>query len=1044
MSLIHVFALITIPGLLYGICRLRASKGSSCRRDVVFAVLFSGFLIRCLFAIFYQPLSEDTYYFADMTYLAFGNKLSEFYASTVAESFSPGITYIFWLLGCIFTLTGIPYLSGGFLLLLKLPAILCDLAAAVFLYKSCMKVSTESKALLFSCLYLFNPVILLNSSVWGQTDAIYTLAAAAMCFFLTERKLTQATAVFGAGFFFSPLMIWFLPLLLIAVIDEFRVQGFSARRLGYHFSVALCTVSTMLLCSVPLDISQVFSRYVNQLFAQGYAAINAFNFWGLFGQNWSSQDAVPLLFSVAQIGIVIALLIAAASIFLYFKLSGVSGRYFLIGAFLTVSMFLFSVGVHERYLYPALLLLLFAYMEHSFKDLYLCYIGFSVLHLYNLGYSLYLYDYQNYNRKSFVILFFSAAFLLMGAFFYRLLFRLLRTSSDALAVPRFDFYPLWQTDGAVSQKTAVSYEPRPSAKKMAFTLMDLIIILVITGSYSFFALRDLGNRYAPQSEYLMHQGDVIELEMNEDEIPIRLYWYLGCYHNREFSLEYKTAPDAEWTSASGYETITMSDVFKWAYRELPSGARYLRLTCDSDVASVMELVPTDANGNVYMPVNAPDYTALFDEVDMFSPELSFRNGTYFDEIYHARTAYEFVHGLPAYETTHPPLGKIIMSLGIRLFGMTPFGWRIMGTLFGILMLPVIYLIGRDLTRSRVLGGFACLLFAFDFMHFAQTRIATIDVYVTFFILLMYYFMYRYCRMSFYDTPLYKTFLPLGACGICMGLGIACKWTGVYAGAGLAVLFFFTLYRRYREYRCASKTPAASSNGISHADVMSRFAPCAKKTIAFCVVFFVAIPFVIYLLSYLPFKTGADEGLFARMWHNQSHMFQYHSQLKAEHYYGSPWYQWPVMIKPIFYYSGTIDATLRQGISAFGNPLVWWVGIPAFFYMLWLVIRKKDRTAFWLCVSYLAQYLPWCLVSRLTFIYHYFPSVPFVVLMIMYAASRFKSRIPQKHFYVILGLYAAGTVGLFLLFYPVLAGQTVSLDFVSQYLRWMDSWVLVLK
>ena len=57
------------------------------------------------------------------------------------------------------------------------------------------------------------------------------------------------------------------------------------------------------------------------------------------------------------------------------------------------------------------------------------------------------------------------------------------------------------------------------------------------------------------------------------------------------------------------------------------------------------------------------------------------------------------------------------------------------------------------------------------MHFTQTRIATIDVYITFFVIAMYYFMYSYCTMSFYDTPLYKTFVPLGLCGICMGFGI---------------------------------------------------------------------------------------------------------------------------------------------------------------------------------------------------------------------------------------------------------------------------------
>ena len=1043
MLLIHLFAVITVLGLLYGIHRVRTCSGAVCRRDVVFAVLFGGFLIRCLFAIFYQPLSEDTYYFADMTYLAFDNKLSEFYASSVARSFSPGITYIFWILGCIYTVTGIPYLSGIFLLLLKLPAILCDMAAGYLIYKACLKVTKENRALLFSALYLFNPVILVNSSVWGQMDSIYTLAAALMCVFLTEKKLVHATAAFGVGFLFSPLMIWFLPLLLIGFIDQVFLHDFTLRRLGYHLSVAICTVSCLLLVSVPLDLNQVYTRYMEQLFSQDYAAVNVFNLWGLLGQNWISQDTMTILLSIRQLGTIISLIIAVAAVLLFFRLQGIRSRYFLTGAFLTVSMFLFSTGVHERYLYPAILLLLFAYLEQPFRELYVCYIAFSLLHMYNLGYSLYIYDYQNYNRKAFVILFFSGALLLAGGYFYRLFYSLLVNASARFPMPGFDFYPLWQKNSAQASRFGVSYAPAPSAKKMAFTLMDILIILIITLGYSFFALRDLGCRYAPQSEYLMHEGDSVVLEMKENESPTILYWYLGNYHDREFSLEYKNSTDPDWTTASGYESFTMSRVFKWDYTELPAGSRYIRLTCKSDIASVMELALTDYTGNVFIPVNAPEYTELFDEADMFSPDLSFRNSTYFDEIYHARTAYEYLHGLPAYETTHPPLGKSIISIGIALFGMTPFGWRIMGTLFGILMLPIIYLIGRSLTRSRILGGFACLLFAFDFMHFAQTRIATIDVYVTFFILLMYYFMYRYCRMSFYDTPLYKTLLPLGACGIAMGLGIASKWTGVYAGLGLAVLFFHTLYRRYREYCYAKAAPNASSNGISHSQVIARFASYTKKTVLFCVVFFVLIPFIIYLLSYLPVRIG-DDGLFARMWNNQISMFRYHSQLNSTHYYASSWYEWPVMIKPIFYYSGTIDLQLRQGISAFGNPLVWWVGIPAFFYMVYLVLKQHDKTAFWLCVSYLAQYLPWCLISRLTFIYHYFPSVPFVVLMIMYAAYKLKNRMSQKNFYLALGLYGAGAVGLFLLFYPVLSGQTVSLNFVSQYLRWMDSWVLILN
>ena len=57
---------------------------------------------------------------------------------------------------------------------------------------------------------------------------------------------------------------------------------------------------------------------------------------------------------------------------------------------------------------------------------------------------------------------------------------------------------------------------------------------------------------------------------------------------------------------------------------------------------------------------------------------SYLNSTYFDEIYHARTACENIEGVYPYEISHPPLGKLIIAIGIELFGMTPFGWRFSG------------------------------------------------------------------------------------------------------------------------------------------------------------------------------------------------------------------------------------------------------------------------------------------------------------------------------------------------------------------------------
>ena len=175
--------------------------------------------------------------------------------------------------------------------------------------------------------------------------------------------------------------------------------------------------------------------------------------------------------------------------------------------------------------------------------------------------------------------------------------------------------------------------------------------------------------------------------------------------------------------------------------------------------------------------------------------------------------------------------------------------------------------------------------------------------------------------------------------------------------------------------------------------------------------------------------------------NQEGMFSYHSQLAATHPYSSLWYEWPTMIRPVFYYSNTVANDLREGISAFGNPLVWWAGIFAFAYMIYRIFAKHDRTACFLSFAYLVQYLPWMLVSRCTFAYHYFPSVPFVALMVVYSLYCFIGDDKKKRIFGF--AYCGAAVALFVMFYPVLSGQPVALEYVTNGLKWLSGWVLIL-
>ncbi|MCL1845037.1 MAG: phospholipid carrier-dependent glycosyltransferase [Defluviitaleaceae bacterium] len=353
-----------------------------------------------------------------------------------------------------------------------------------------------------------------------------------------------------------------------------------------------------------------------------------------------------------------------------------------------------------------------------------------------------------------------------------------------------------------------------------------------------------------------------------------------------------------------------------------------------------------------------------------------------------------------------------MSWSIQVFGMTPFAWRLPGTLFGIAMIPLIYAFARLLLKSNNYALFAAAIFTFDFMLFSHTRLATIDTFVTFFVIAMYFCMYAYTR-----KPLAKSSIWwLALCGAAMGLAIASKWQGVYAALGLPILFFPTLWKIYL-----------------------RDKKQAIITFASCFGFFIAIPVAIYVVSYIPFVNAQGGGGLQTIWDNQVLMFRYHSYyvLDAEHPFASPWWSWPIIEVPLWQYRTIISDGVRQGMSSMGNPAVWWFGIFATGFAIFSLAKKRrhESDTIFLLVAYAANFLPWVFVTRLTFIYHYFPSVPFIVLLI---ALFFRHHIRRDWACFV---YAGVVVALFVLFFPVISGMEVSVDYVEN-LRWFSRWIFV--
>ncbi len=1002
---------------------------------VFYIFLAVSLFIRILFAAFFEGFKTDVGCFGGWALRVYEGGFANFYSPEVFSDYPPGYMYVLYIIGALLHTFRIEILSPMGLLLIKLPSIITDLSAGCLLYYAGLKYISPKSALILCGAYLFNPAVLLNSVIWGQIDSVLTLFIIVLCLLCMEGRTVTACFTFVFGLLLKPQMLVFAPILLYALY-EFEILHFTNwPKFFLHAAGGILSLLTFAAAMLPFGPEKVINQYTSTLGSYPYASVNAYNFWAFLGLNWTSQEHTFLGISYRTIGVFVLVLLTVTSavIFEVLRRQNQKCRYALTGAFLMLTTFTFSVRMHERYLYPAMLLLLFACIFTNKMQLFQAYIVLSIAHFFNVWHVLYYYDPEAYSEIKQAIVLLSAFMLFAAAYFYYVLYKLLFKNTPGTSLE----------NAFESSKAAKLFGPKKPACSLPshkLTKYDRIIMAVITVTYAVIAFTNLGYNKAPQTEYAWALNDTISLQFDINNPPQVMCYYLKYEEELTFQMEY-SCDDVSWSEPLSQ---SVKNVFSWGQIDLGYSISQLRLTNTEAYGTLGELIFLNKEGAPVTPLNASDYALLFDEADTLPETFDFRSQSYFDEIYYTRTIHEFREGLPSYENTHPPLGKIIIMLGTYLFGMNPFGFRFMGTLFGVLMLPFLYLLARNLLGNRIVSAMVTLCFAFDFMHFTQTRITTIDVFIVFFIILMYFFMEKYLRFSFYDSSLKKTFLPLGACGIAFGLGIACKWTGFYAGAGLAVLFFASLYKRFQEYRYACMHPNGDSNGISHGHIRTSFLPNTLKTVAFCVLFFVCIPAVIYILSYIPFRSYREGNLLQRMWENQLTMYHYHSTLTATHPYASPWYQWPAMVRPVFYYAKQLGNDMYQGISALGNPLVWFAAIPAVLYTLYHAFIKHKFSAFFLAAGFLSLLLPWTLVNRCTFLYHYFPCIPFLALMIGYAAMNLKQKILPKYFYTLCAIYTLAVLVLFILFYPVISGMPVSGSYVDTFLRWRDSWVLILN
>ena len=545
-------------------------------------------------------------------------------------------------------------------------------------------------------------------------------------------------------------------------------------------------------------------------------------------------------------------------------------------------------------------------------------------------------------------------------------------------------------------------------------IRDGIIMLVFVIIYAALLFFRLGSSAAPQSGYIIpaDNTDGIVLTFDEKVSIDKACIYLGHTATVHLNIDATTDGGAAWEPISVKHAVDKA--FYWNTVVLNSEMNGMRITHIGKNVQIMELVFLDKEGNTIVPSNIDAYPELFDEQDLYVSEPTYYHHTMFDEIYHARTAYEFINGYEIYEITHPHLGKSIMTLGIRLFGMTPFGWRFMCVIFGLLAVPLMYLMAFHFTRKRDVTVLATILLCTQFMHFTLSRIGTIDVIVSLFIMLMFYFMARFVDALKKGRSLKRQFLELFICGCATACAVSTKWTGLYAMAGIGVIFFACLIPQYISEGWTDETN--------------------KKLLilgGFCVVVFVVLPLGAYITSFAPMlKMYPDKNIFQIAEANSRYMLNYHSNISQYHIYASKIYEW------LLGRGALVDASARVGnkmsyVVTLGSPFIAITGLAALVHNLYLWFKKKDTSAKILSIAYFAMVLPWVFISRTQFVYQYYVCTLLLGLLIANSVNQFKDA-KRKRTIIIIAVVSAV---FFAIFYPVISGMLVSPRMFNYLLFW---------
>jgi dolichyl-phosphate-mannose--protein O-mannosyl transferase len=440
---------------------------------------------------------------------------------------------------------------------------------------------------------------------------------------------------------------------------------------------------------------------------------------------------------------------------------------------------------------------------------------------------------------------------------------------------------------------------------------------------------------------------------------------------------------------------------------------------------------------------------------------------------------------------HPPLGKWEIALGIKAFGMDPWGWRFTSALAGTLVVLFTAVIAQLLFGKPVWTFVAGLLIATEHLNVVMSRTALLDVHLELWVVLGLLFLLLDRRwierrtvdeeVASVDVPEPYALDPSGAivlgiaippppvpspvlrpwrlaAGAAFGAAVAVKWSGAMALLAAFVLVY--MWETTRRHRPGRTLGAAFGRAVT------------RETLGI-VIAFVFVPLVVYMITWLPwfhhFGWSWD-----RWWENMTASIRFHRSgiewtaldpktgvyTPTHPYYARAW-KWIIDARPTSFFVKDIGPDIEQ-VLAIGNPMIFWASVVAIPAVAVMWYRLRDWRAGFIVVAFGAQYLPWFLVNRPTFFFYVLPLTPFMVLGITYVLRQASDativvRDPQtgdvatnpetggpaiSRAYVyrpFVVAYLIAVVGVFIWFWPVLTAGRIS-DLHWRTIVWFNAWI----